>query len=330
MIQVKNVEKEYKIAKYSPGLMGAVKGLFVRDYTIKKVVNNINFNIKKGEMVGYIGGNGAGKSTTIKMLSGILTPSNGEILVNGIVPYKNRKQNAKNIGVVFGQRSQLFWDIPVLESFDLLKHIYEIPHHVYNENLNYMIETIGIKRLLGRAVRQLSLGERMLVELAASFLHDPTIVYLDEPTIGLDVFVKKKIRQFIKDINRIKKTTIMLTTHDMQDIEEICNRIIIIDRGEIIYDGDLELIKQRFGGKRTIHFKLQDSNVFSLPKELLNYVSVDCSAELNKVSLSFENDIIATPDVISIMTKKYPIKDIAIVDLNIETIVQKIYEGGYK
>lgn len=330
MIEVSGLVKEYKIAKRNPGLRGAIQGLFKRDYTIKQAVQGINFSIQKGEMVGYIGANGAGKSTTIKMLTGILTPSRGQVLVDGIVPYENRQRNAKNIGAVFGQRTQLFWDIPVRESFDLLKHIYQVPEEQYQETLALFTEVLDLEPLLGIPVRQLSLGQKMRCELAAAFLHSPSVVYLDEPTIGLDVAVKTKIRAFIKEMNRLQNTTVILTTHDMGDIEEICNRIIIIDEGRILYDGDLQQIKDRFGQKRVIHFELDLKHEFVLPAELFGQVDVlsSDSEESSTVSLSFNNQTITAADVISIMLQDYHIRDLTIADPKIETIVKEIYERG--
>lgn len=268
MIEVRNLSKTYQIAKRKPGLRGAIRGLFKREYETKRAVDNISLSIGEGEMVGYIGANGAGKSTTIKMLSGILTPSSGEVRVNGIVPYRERQRNARQIGAVFGQRTQLFWDIPVRESYDLLRHIYEVPEDQYKKRLQLFVEVLHLEPLLGIPVRQLSLGQKMRCELAAAFLHNPAVVYLDEPTIGLDVAVKTRIRDFIKEMNRLQGTTVLLTTHDMQDIEEICNRIVIIDEGKILYDGDLQSIKQRFGQKRVIHFEVEGTSSFVLPGEL--------------------------------------------------------------
>ncbi|MGZ4031999.1 MAG: ABC transporter ATP-binding protein [Tumebacillaceae bacterium] len=333
MIEVTELVKEYKIAKRKPGLSGAIQGLFKRDYTIKQAVQGVNFSIAKGEMVGYIGANGAGKSTTIKMLTGILTPSRGQVLVDGIVPYENRQRNAQNIGAVFGQRTQLFWDIPVRESYDLLKHIYQVPEQQYQETLALFTEVLDLEPLLAIPVRQLSLGQKMRCELAAAFLHRPSVVYLDEPTIGLDVAVKTKIRAFIKEMNRLQQTTVILTTHDMGDIEEICNRIIIIDEGRILYDGDLQQIKDRFGHKRLIHFEMDVQGEFVVPVQLVGRVDVVPSPsgseeESSTVTLSFNNQTITAADVISIMLQDYRIRDLTIADPNIETIVKEIYERG--
>ncbi|MGF7047907.1 ABC-2 type transport system ATP-binding protein [Paenibacillus sp. DS2015] len=327
MIQVSGLSKHYRIVKKKPGLTGAIKGLFHREYEVKKAVDDISLLIRPGEMVGYIGANGAGKSTTIKMLCGILTPSSGNVTVNGVIPYKERKENAKNIGAVFGQRSQLFWDIAVLESYDLLKHIYEIPEHEYQETIKIFTEVLQLEPLLNIPVRQLSLGQKMRCELAAAFLHNPPVVFLDEPTIGLDVTVKVRIREFIKKMNQAKGTTVILTTHDMQDIEEICNRIIIIDEGKILYDGSVQSIKDHFGNKRVIHFELDSEAPFQLPESLMHKVDFSCGED-GTISASFSNNVITAADVITEVMKEYRIRDLTIADPKIETIVQEIYERG--
>lgn len=325
MIIVKDLKKEYKIAKRDPGLTGAIKSLFHRKYEMKLAVKGLDFTIQQGETVAYIGANGAGKSTTIKMLTGILTPTSGEVTVNGIVPYEQRQKNAKNIGAVFGQRTQLFWDIPVRESFDLLKHIYEIPEKEYQETVSMFTEVLHLEPLLGIPVRQLSLGQKMRCELAAAFLHRPSVVYLDEPTIGLDIAVKVRIRQFIKEMNVRWGTTVLLTTHDMQDIEDICDRIIIIDDGIILYDGDLEKIKRQFGQKRIIHFDLVKKEAFVLPQELTGKVELLASDDESKVSLSFDHEETTSSFVISTMMNHYNVQDLTISDPKIESIVEDIY-----
>lgn len=328
MIEVKNLGKTYKIVKKDPGIAGALKSLFIRKHIVKKAVNEINFRIKKGEMVGYIGTNGAGKSTTIKMLTGILTPTTGSVLVNGIEPYKNRQINARNIGAVFGQRTQLFWDIPVIESFDLLKHIYKISDEVYEDNLKTFTELLDLSPLLHIPVRQLSLGQKMRCELAAAFLHNPSIVYLDEPTIGLDVSVKHKIRKFIKEMNKKLETTVILTTHDMQDIEEIASRIIVIDQGKILFDGSSETIKAQFGSVKKIDLKLDQENEFVLSKEIENYVKVKRNKNDYDVQMTFENKDIATSNVLKHILDTNNVADITITDTSIEEIVKELYERG--
>ena len=232
MIEVEGLKKYYKIAKRDKGLMQTMRGLFKRKYEIRKAVDDISFQIKKGEIVGFIGPNGAGKSTTIKMLSGILYPDEGKLGVNGFVPYKQRKQYVKNIGVVFGQKTQLNWDLPLIESFELMKFIYKIPQEKYEENLHKFVKLLDMEDFINQPVRQLSLGQRMRGDIVAALLHSPEVVFFDEPTIGLDVVAKEKIRDFIKYMNKTEQTTIIFTTHDMQDIEKVCDRLIIIDSGK--------------------------------------------------------------------------------------------------
>lgn len=244
MITMEHVCKSYKIAKRNAGFSEACKALFHRQYEVIHALNDVNFTIHDGEMVGYIGPNGAGKSSTIKILSGILTPDSGTVLVDGRVPYKNRQRHVREIGVVFGQRSQLWWDVPVADSFELLKDIYSIPPTLYRQNLEELTELLNLKELLRSPARQLSLGQRMRCEIAASLLHSPRILFLDEPTIGLDAVSKLAVRDFILKRNKTYGTTVILTTHDMQDIEALSNRIILIGKGRILLDGTLEDIKK--------------------------------------------------------------------------------------
>ena len=244
MITMENVCKSYRIAKRNAGFGAACKALFHREYEVIDALKSVSFTISDGEMVGYIGPNGAGKSSTIKILSGILTPDSGTVLVDGRIPWKNRIQHVRQIGVVFGQRSQLWWDVPVIDSFELLKDIYSIPNQTYQENIDELTETLNLEELLRTPVRQLSLGQRMRCELAASLLHSPKILFLDEPTIGLDAVSKLAVREFVKKHNKTHNTTVILTTHDMQDIEALASRIILIGKGEILMDGTLEDIRR--------------------------------------------------------------------------------------
>lgn len=247
MIEVNHVTKEFVSAKKYPGLRGAVKGLFSREKISKRAVDDISFHIRKGEIVGYIGSNGAGKSTTIKMMTGILTPTRGVCKVNGVDPSKHRKKNAQNIGVVFGQRTQLWWDLPLSESFTILKEIYNVSDEDYKERMAFLNRVLSLEEFFTQPVRNLSLGQRMRADLGAALLHNPPVLYLDEPTIGLDLVVKDNIREAIREINEQYETTVVLTTHDIGDIEELCSRIIIIDSGKLIYDGSLSDLKDRYG-----------------------------------------------------------------------------------
>lgn len=246
MITMENVCKTYKVSKRDAGFSSAFKALFRKEYELIHALDGVSFTISDGEMVGYIGPNGAGKSSTIKILSGILTPEEGTCLINGLTPWKNRIEHVKNIGVVFGQRTQLWWDVPVMDSFELLKEIYRINEHIYRRNLEQLSDMLGLSDLLRTPTRQLSLGQRMRCEIAASLLHDPKILFLDEPTIGLDAVSKLAVRDFILKLNEEKKTTVILTTHDMQDIEALTSRIILIGKGKILLDGTLADIREGF------------------------------------------------------------------------------------
>lgn len=327
IINVENLKKEYKVAVKKEGVRGAILSLFNPKYEIKQAVKGVSFNIEEGEMVGYIGANGAGKSTTIKMLTGILTPTSGKVLINGLNPAKNRIKNNMQIGAVFGQRTQLWWDIPVIESYKLIQKIYDIPEKQYKENLEYFSQTLGLGELLKTPVRQLSLGQKMRCEIAAAFLQNPKIVYLDEPTIGLDFMVKEKIRKFIKQLNKDRNTTVILTTHDLQDIEEICSRIIIIDQGSIMFDGALDAIREEFS-----KFQVANILVKDVTPELKDYLdnhakkfevlSID---EDNKVNIKFNRDEITIAGIFDEITTKCTILDLNIQDIAIETIVKTLY-----
>ncbi|RKJ42180.1 ATP-binding cassette domain-containing protein [Acutalibacter sp. 1XD8-33] len=248
MIEVRDLCKTFKVARREAGFGQAVKALFHREYEYIHALDGVSFSIGDGEMVGYIGPNGAGKSSTIKILSGILTPDGGECRINGRVPWKDRVKHVREIGVVFGQRSQLWWDVPVADSFDLLKEIYAVPASTYHKNVDELTELLNLQDLLRTPTRQLSLGQRMRCEIAASLLHSPKILFLDEPTIGLDAVSKLAVRDFIKRLNQERHTTVILTTHDMQDIEALASRILLIGKGRILLDGDLSDIHR--GGEQ--------------------------------------------------------------------------------
>ncbi len=247
LIEARGLTKEFKIFRRREGVTGAFRDLFQRDYEILRAVDGIDFKVEEGEMVGYIGANGAGKSTTIKMLTGILVPTAGTVVVNGYVPYKDREVYTRGIGVVFGQRSQLWWDIAVIESFKLLRRIYNVSKEEFDRRLQKFDDILELSSLLHLPVRKLSLGQRMRCDLAAALLHNPAIVFLDEPTIGLDVLAKARIRDFLKEINNVYKTTIILTTHDLGDIEALCPRVAIIDHGKMLYDGSVENLYIQWG-----------------------------------------------------------------------------------
>ena len=330
MIRVENLSKEFKINKKYPGFKGAIKSFFSTEYVTKKAVDDISFEINDGEIVGYIGANGAGKSTTIKMMTGILTPTNGIVTVNGIVPYENREKNAKNIGVVFGQKTQLWWDLPISETFSLLKDIYDISDNDFEERMNFFKKVLGLEEFFLNPVRTLSLGQRMRADLAAALIHNPKVIYLDEPTIGLDVVVKESVRKAIKEINKKYGTTIILTTHDLNDIEELCNRIIIIDKGKKIYDGEIEGVKEKYGYLTTVEIQVKENinldkfNEFADMKkdEEFNLLYKD-----NKLFISFNKNKISSADIIGRTMKKLNVIDFSIKETSIEDIVKKMYRN---
>lgn len=305
-IIMNGIVKEFKVLNRREGLKGSLMDLFSRDYSIVTAVDNISVKIPKGQIVGYLGPNGAGKSTTIKMMTGVLEPTRGDIVVNGCIPYKNRTGNAEKIGVVFGQRSQLWWSLPLIESFKLLKEIYLIPDDKYNEMMELYSSIVDLEPLLHKTVRQMSLGQRTLSDILAAFLHDPQIVFLDEPTIGLDVSMKSKIRELIKELNKRKQTTVILTTHDMGDVDALCERIVIIDHGKMIYDNDMDHLKTYFGSYRTLKLRLHGD--------------------------VWEEEVIdeSKTDVMSVISKyqqKGKILDIKLEEISTEEVIKKIYEG---
>lgn len=324
VISVKNLSKTFKKPVREEGLIGMVKSLFSRKYEEVRAVDDISFDIKEGEIIGYIGANGAGKSTTIKMMCGILYPSRGSVTVNGMSFDKERQKINKNMGVVFGQKTQLWWDIPLIETFKILKNIYEVPDDEYNERFEYLCELLDMKPFLTQTVRSLSLGQRMRADFAAALIHSPKIVYLDEPTIGLDVLVKEKIRSAIKELNKKYHTTMILTTHDMKDIEELCSRIIIIDKGKILYDGSLDNIKYKFGNTKTIFIP---SNISVNEKELLSiFKGISIESESDKIALKFSLNDIDLDELLLYLINNYHIKDFKIEDISIEDITKKLYE----
>lgn len=306
IIEVGDIKKYYRIAKRGKGMAASLKYLFNRSYEIKKAVDTVSFSIKRGEIVGFIGPNGAGKSTTIKMLSGILYPDAGEVKIKGYIPYKQRKQYVKHIGVVFGQKTQLNWDLPLIESFELMKFIYRIPQEKYEKNLSLFSNLLEMEDFINQPVRQLSLGQRMRGDIVAALLHSPEIVFLDEPTIGLDVVAKEKIREFIRYINEKEQTTILFTTHDMQDIEKVCDRLIIIDKGKKIYDGSIDQIKNKYANSKTIEILLENDE---------------------KETQTFDISVTPMNTVMENLFAQKNIKDISICEPEIDGIIRDIYEG---
>ncbi len=322
-IEVSNLSRNYRTVIKQKGFSGAIKNLVKTEYKIIEAVKDINFSIEKGEAVGFIGPNGAGKSTTVKMLTGILLPNKGDIIVNDVVPYKQRKKHTANIGIVFGQRSQLWWDLPISDTFDLLRYVYRIEKKVFDENLERFNDMLGLHEFFNQPVRQLSLGQRMRADIAASLLHNPPCLFLDEPTIGLDIIAKEKIRQFIRQINKENKTTVLFTTHDMVDLEKTCDRMIIIDYGSVIYDGSIGHITKKFGKERSliVDFNKKYSNIS------INGVSVSDDSDFKK-NFTFKRDDIKISELITEITSNYDVADLTIREPDIDSIVRQIYENG--
>lgn len=322
VIEVNHLKKQFKSVRKQKGLKGAVKGLFRPEKKIVTAVDDISFSIERGEIVGYIGPNGAGKSTTVKMMSGILRPTSGEILVNGISPVKDRKAVVKHLGVVFGQRTQLYWDLRLGESFELLKRIYDVPDEVYKENMSMMDEILDLKSIIDTPVRQLSLGQRMRGDLAAAMLHSPDVLFLDEPTIGLDVDAKHAIRRFIKEINETRKTTIILTTHDLGDIQELCRRIIIINKGIVIEDGSLDELIDRIAPYRELVIDFYTEQHIEHPNAKI------VSSEGSRTVYRFMKDEISAAALIEYIGGKAKIKDIHLEEASIDDIIRIAYGGS--
>lgn len=329
IIEVKDLVKTYRTIEKEEGLLGYFKNLIKPKYKEHTAVKGINFNIEEGELVGYIGENGAGKSTTIKMLTGLLTPTSGKVVVKGIIPNEKRIENNKNIGAVFGQKTQLWWDLPVIESFRLIKKMYKIPESEYRKNLKKFTEILELEDLLEKQVKNLSLGQKMRCEIAATFLHNPQIVYLDEPTIGLDVLVKENIRKFIKDINKEKKTTVILTTHDLKDIEDVCDRIILLDKGQIIYDGEKQKFKDTYGENTIAELIIKDKNANIAENLKIDSVQVLEETE-NKLKVKFSHDKTTIMKVIEEISKYCIVEDIHMKEAELEDILKEIYKGAYK
>lgn len=320
-INVKHIKKTFKVAKKQTGIKATLKNFIKRDYKYIEAIKDISFDIEKGSIVGYIGQNGAGKSTTIKILSGILIPDSGEVTVNGLNPWKDRKKYVSSIGVVFGQRSQLWWDIPAEDTFDLLKDIYKIDEQKFRKNKEYLIKLLNIEDIIRIPVRQLSLGQRMRCEIAASLLHEPKILFLDEPTIGLDAISKQIVRDFIKKINKEQKVTVILTTHDMSDIESLAKRIIMIGNGRVVYDGTLNNLKKKYDHHKYVSVttktklsKLRKKGIIKQEKTIEGY------------RFMIDSDTLAISDFLNYLSLKIDIKDLEIDDESLDNIIINLYQ----
>ena len=325
MIVVEHLDKTFKKTVKQPGLKAGFKSLFKPQIETFEAVKDLNFEIPKGEIFGFIGANGAGKSTTIKMLTGILTPTSGTCLINGKNPQKNRTAYIKDIGVVFGQRTQLWWDLALQETYSVLKEIYDISDSEFHKRMAFLNEVLDLNTFIKDPVRTLSLGQRMRADIAASLLHNPKVLFLDEPTIGLDVAVKDNIRKAIKQINQEEQTTILLTTHDLNDIELLCDRIFMIDRGQEIFDGSVSQLKQRFGKMHEVRFEMTQQ----LEVERLDYHQHFSDLEVIKdglqVTIQFDATKVAIPDLVKFTLSRANVKDIAIKDADIEEIIRRFF-----
>lgn len=321
MIEIEHLVKEFKIPAQEKGKFAAVRNLFSGKYRIHRAVDDLSFRVNEGEIVGFIGKNGAGKSTTIKMLSGILKPTSGQVTVNGIHPFERRMENARQIGVVFGQKTQLWWDVPLIESYRLLREIYQIHPDTYRRNLERYIPMLGLEDVLNQPVRQMSLGQRVKSDIAAALLHDPKILFLDEPTIGVDVVSKKYLHDFIVQVNREKGTTILLTTHDMADMEKLCSRVVVIDDGHLMYDGNLDDMVRRFGSTRSLMVEFEDPvDDFPVPGAAL------VRSEGNRKWYSFDRFASTPMELLSAIEKQHTIHDIEVIEPQLEAIVRNLYE----
>jgi ABC-2 type transport system ATP-binding protein len=321
IIWVKDLSKHFKVSRRRPGLIGSFYNLVRTERRLVKAVNRVTFEVNPGELVGYLGPNGAGKSTTIKMLAGLLVPTSGILEVNGYTPWRERQAYVAQIGAVFGQRSTLWWDLPVIDSLELLQHIYRVPGKLFKHNLDEFRQLLGLDSFLETPVRSLSLGQRMRADLAAALLHSPTLLFLDEPTIGLDVVAKERIRQFISHINRERGVTVILTTHDLSDVEKLCERVMIIDNGSLLYDGSLLALQERFGGKRELVVEFAESY------ELVEVQGAEVTRwEANRVTYRFERKDLTASELIGRLSERYKIKDLQVREPEIESTIRRIYE----
>jgi len=326
MIEVNHLQKEFRIHQARAGLGGAFRDLFSREYKVVKAVDDLSFQVEEGEMFALIGENGAGKSTTIKMLTGILTPSDGDIRINGFVPFKQREEYVRSIGVVFGQRSQLWWDLSPLESFRLLKSVYKVDEIEGEKWLQRLIEELDITSFVSQPVRKLSLGQRMRCEIAASLIHKPRLLFLDEPTVGLDVLVKQKIREFLLTLNETENTTILLTTHDVTDIEALCKRVLVMDKGKLIFDGLLSDLKDRWGNGTEISFQMKKRTRAEELRQALG--EMPCEIEqvndyMLRVKVAHSEEML--PFVLSAVMSTFEVSDVKILEASTEDIVRNIY-----
>lgn len=321
-ITVENLVKTYRIAQRRAGIVGALTGLVHREHRVFRALDGVSFSLEQGELVGYIGPNGAGKSTTVKIMAGILVPDSGEVRIAGRIPWKQRIEHVRHLGVVFGQRTQLWWDLPVIESFDLLRDIYRVPGEQYVRTRDELIALLDLEKLLDTPVRQLSLGQRMRCDLAAALLHSPDILFLDEPTIGLDAVSKLAVRDFLRRLNRERGVTVILTTHDMDDIEALCSRVMVINNGKILSDGSLEELRRSVCAQRWLIVDLAQ-----MDGDLAEPGATVVSREGSRVCLAFDPQEISPAQLIARVTAKHDVRDLFVENPPIETIIAQLYEG---
>ncbi len=322
IIQVDGLSRTFMVLKRRTGILGQLKNLILPAYRQVHAVHEVCFSLERGELVGYLGPNGAGKSTTLKMLTGLLTPTSGSVVVNGYIPWKQRSEYVRRIGAVFGQRSALWWDLPVIDSLDMMQAIYRIPTGRYKENLNLFIQMLEMGPFLNSPVRSLSLGQRMRADLCAALLHDPEIIFLDEPTIGLDVVAKERIRNFIRELNQQRGTTVILTTHDLSDVEKLCERVMIIDTGRMLFDGSLSELTARFEQERMLIVHFED-----------DYRDVDVPGVASPLRdgrmavYNFDPREMAVSSIIGYLLEHFQVRDIEIKRAEIEDTIRSIYEN---
>src|SRR5579885_738295 len=336
MIEAENLQKTFRVARRRPGLLGGIRSVVDPEVRIVEAVSDLSLRVERGEMVSLVGPNGAGKSTTIKMLTGILVPTSGHIRVAGLVPMHQRRALAARIGVVFGQRTQLWWDLPLIDSLRLLRHLYRVPEEKFQANLVRLRSMLDLDEFIDTPVRQLSLGQRMRGDLAAALLHDPELLYLDEPTIGLDVVAKARIREFLLSINAEKGVTVLLTTHDMDDVEMLCPRMVIIDHGRKLYDGTVNAIRERFGGERTLIAVLDSAEIAVMPRDADGQPVIrDLPAGVRRLRvegpriwLSFGKDALPAHELVAWLGARYRLRDVTFQEPEIEDVIRRIYEEG--
>ncbi|GHO60233.1 ABC transporter ATP-binding protein [Ktedonobacter robiniae] len=334
IIEVEQMTKTFRLARRRPGVLGGIRSIVNPELRLVNAVQDISLRVERGEMLGLVGPNGAGKSTSIKMMTGILTPSGGTLRVAGLEPIRQRRELASRIGVVFGQRTQLWWDLPLIDSLRLLRHLYQVPEERHRANLEQLRETLDLNEFIDTPVRQLSLGQRMRGDIAAALLHDPELLYLDEPTIGLDVVAKARIREFLLQLNAERKTTVLLTTHDMDDVETLCPRMVIIDHGRKLYDGSVADIRERFGGERTLIAVLDPAELDQLARDEQDQVVLPTlppgvclvRAEGPRVWLSFARDALPAHELVAWLGGRHRLRDVTFQEPEIEDVIRRIYE----